>query len=36
VSVRVREVAHTTVIERVGFLEHFGEQRATETQTHST
>lgn len=36
VAVRVREVAHTTVIRRVGLLEHFGVQRATETQARST
>lgn len=36
VTVRVREVAHTTVIQRVGFLEHLGVQRATETQARST
>jgi hypothetical protein len=36
VTVRVREVAHTTVVQRVGFLEHFGVRRATETQGRST
>jgi hypothetical protein len=34
-TVRVREMAHTLVLQHVGFLAHFGVQRATETQGRS-
>lgn len=34
-TVRVREMAHTVVVQHVGFLAHFGVQRATETQGRS-
>jgi Flp pilus assembly protein TadG len=34
-TVRVREVANTVVVQHVGFLAHFGVQRATETQGRS-
>jgi hypothetical protein len=35
-TVTVLDVAHTIVIRRVSFLEHFGDQRATDTETPSS